>query len=183
MFSEKQLNFIEPFLEKIKLTEEEKTLIHQSYEAVAKQKAAEKEQQEAENQRLKERQQLLEKSQQSQKRFIRWIGVALVVMIVLLIWAVHQQLEANKSEAKARTNEKNADSARYQAQVTLAEFKKQQAESKALELKSFGDSYRDLGSIDNACDSYSKGLDTLAKYPDDPLYKELKKIKDSLKCN
>ena len=44
LFSEKQLNFIEPFLEKIKLTEEEKALIQKSYEAVARQKAAEKEQ-------------------------------------------------------------------------------------------------------------------------------------------
>jgi len=165
LFSEKQLNFIEPFLGKIKLTEEEKALINQSYEAVAKQKAAEREEQEREAQRLKERQQLLEKTQQSQKRFIRWISLALIAMIVLAVWAFHQQREANKNEIKANS--------------ALDDIKRQQARSKAKELKAFGDSYADLGKTNFACASYRAGLDTLKNYTDEPFYQELKRKVDS----
>ncbi len=112
LFSEKQLNFIEPFVEKCKLTSEEKALIKQSYEAVAKQKAAVKEQQEAEKQRLLERQQLLEKNQRTQKRLIKWISFALLAMIGLAFWAFQQkryaEVQKNKaSEAEKTTREKN----------------------------------------------------------------------------
>ncbi|MEO7767858.1 MAG: hypothetical protein ABIS01_10540, partial [Ferruginibacter sp.] len=167
LFSEKQLNFIEPFLAKIKLTAEEQALIHQSYEAVAKQKAAEKSQQEAENQRLQERQQLLEKNQQTQQRFIRWITVALIAMIGLSIWAYTQKRAAsiNAQEAKA----------------ALDENKKQQALAKARELKAFGDSYMDLGEKDFACASYRVGLDSLKNYQSDTLYQYLSKKVDSCK--
>jgi hypothetical protein len=168
LFSEKQLNFIEPFLEKIKLTREEKAWIQESYEAVMKLKAEEKEAQEAEARGLMERQKLLEKNQQSQKRFIRWISVALVIMFGLAIWAFTQKRVASVNEQKAKS--------------ALQENEKQQAISKATELKNYGDSYKDLGSIDNACDSYSKGLDALAKYPDDALYIKLTDLKRSLKC-
>ena len=168
LFSEKQLNFIEPFLEKIKLTREEKAWIQESYEAVMKLKVEEKEAQEAEARGLMERQKLLEKNQQSQKRFIRWISVALVIMFGLAIWAFTQKRVASVNEQKAKS--------------ALQENEKQQAISKATELKNYGDSYKDLGSIDNACDSYSKGLDALAKYPDDALYIKLTDLKRSLKC-
>jgi ATPase subunit of ABC transporter with duplicated ATPase domains len=148
LFSEKQLTFIEPFLEKIKLTEEESELINQSYEAVAKQKAAEKSQQEAENQRLQERQQLLEKTQHSQKRFIRWISVALIIVIGLAIWAYNQKQKATKAA------EETADA--------LDNNKRQQAIAKARELEAFGDSYKSLGKFDFAITSYRAGLDSLA---------------------
>jgi hypothetical protein len=186
LFSEKQLNFIEPFLNKIKLTEEEMALIQQSREAIEKKKAAEKEEQERETKRLQERQQLLEKNQRAQKRFIRWVIVALIIMIVLAGWAFHQQKEANRDEAKAKTNEKSADSARHQAQVALENNKKQQAISKAKELESFGDSYKDLGKTDFACASYRAGLDSLLAgldsskdYKTEPLYVELKRKVES----
>ena len=149
-------------MEKIKLTEEEKALIDQSHKAVAKQKAAEKLQQEAEKKRLQERQELLEKNQRSQKRFIRWISVALVAMIVVTLWAYNQK---------------------QKTQVALKNVEKEQARAKAIELKGFGDSYKDLGSFENACESYTKSLKALENYPDDPLYNKLKEIKDSLKCN
>jgi hypothetical protein len=160
LFSEKQLNFIEPFLEKIKLTAEEKTLINQSHEAVAKQKAAQKEQQEAENQRLLERQQLLEKTQQSQKRFIGWMSVALVAMIGLAIWAYTQK---------------------QKAKLALDNNEKQQAISKARELKAFGDSYMDLEKADFACASYRAALDSLKNYPNEKLYHDLIEKVDSCK--
>lgn len=140
LFSEKQLNFVEPFLEKIKLTEEEQALIDQSHDAVAKQKAAEKKHQELETQRLLERQQLMEKTQQSQKRFIRWMSVALVVMIGLVIWAYSQK---------------------QKAKLALDNNEKQQAISKARELKAFGDSYMDLGKSNFACASYRAALGSL----------------------
>jgi len=166
LFSEKQLNFIEPFLEKLKLTEEEKELITQSYEAVAKQKAAEKLQHEAENQRLLERQELLEKSQRSQKRFIRWITVALVLMIGLAIWAYTQQRQAS-------LNAKKAVKAAQETQVALDNINKEQALSKARELKAFGDNYMDLGKADFACASYRAGLDSLKNYRTEKLYRDL----------
>lgn len=176
LFSEKQLNFIEPFLEKIKLTENEKVLISESYNAVAKQKAAEKIRQEVDNERLRllEKQQLLEKNQRTQKRFIRLISAALVVMIGLAIWAFQQRHEANKNEEKAAT-------AVLQTRVALNEIKRQQTLFKALELKSFGDSYMDLGKADFACASYRAGLDSLKDYKTEMLYVELRQKVDSCK--
>lgn len=174
LFSEKQLNFIEPFLEKIKLSVEERELITQSHEAVARQKAAEKEQQERETQRLQERQQLLEKTQRTQTRFIRWIGVALVLMIALAIWAYTQKQTALLNEQKAQLNQQKA-------QRALDDIKRQHAIAKARELKAFGDSYRDLGSNENACESYRQALDTLKQY-DNALYKQLMDLKQALKC-
>ncbi|MEO8962634.1 MAG: hypothetical protein ABI325_12175, partial [Ginsengibacter sp.] len=177
LFTERQLNFIDPFLAKINLAPEEQALIQQSHEATAKQKAAEKEQQEAEKQRLLERQQLLEKNQRTQKRFIRWIAAALVLMIGLAIWAFNQKQAANVNATRAAQNEERAQSA-------LEENKKQHAISKASELKAFGDSYLALGDTAFACDSYKKGLDSLAKYSKDtlPIFKDLTDLKRKLKC-
>ncbi|MEP6556366.1 MAG: hypothetical protein ABJB11_22625, partial [Ferruginibacter sp.] len=180
LFSEKQLNFIEPYLDKINLASQEQVLIQQSYEAVTKQKEVEKDQQETERQRLLERQQLLEKNQRSQKRFIRWIAAALVLMIGLAIWAFYQQQDAKANAASAMRNEQKAQSA-------LAENKKQQADAKARELKAFGDSYLALGDTAFACDSYRKGLvalDSLPKSTKDSLlvFTELTDLKRKLKC-
>jgi hypothetical protein len=157
LFSEKQLNFIEPYLEKIKLTEEERGLIQQSREAVVRRKTAEKEEQEA------------KKKQQIQKRYIRLMSMVLLAMVALAIWAYTEKLKASKAALKT--------------QAAMVVIKKQQAVIKAQELKSFGDSYRDLGSIENACDSYNKGLEQLVNYPNEPLYKELINLKQSLQCN
>jgi hypothetical protein len=166
LFSEKQLNFIEPFLEKLQLTEEERALINQSYEAVAKQKAAEKLQQEAENQRLQERQELLEKTQRSQKRFIRWISAALVIMVGLLLWAYSQKQAATRNAQKAKE-------ATQQTEIALENITKNHLLGKARELKAFGDSYMDLGKADFACASYRAGLDSITKYKNDKLFHEL----------
>ena len=182
LFSEKQLNFIEPFLEKMKLSGEEQDMLDKSYKAVEEKKTAEKIQQKAENQRLLERQELLEKNQRTQKRFLRYITVALVLMIGLAVWAYSQKQKASENEEIAKMNEKKADSARVETQGALNDLKRQQALSKASELKSFGDSYLDLGKRDFACASYRAGLDSLVGYPGEPLYNRLKKITDSLQC-
>lgn len=160
----------------------EKDLVDKSYKAVEEKKAAEKIQQEAENQRLLERQELLEKNQRTQKRFIRYITVALALMIGLAIWAYSQKQKAGKNEEIARVNEEKAVSARNETQGALNDLKRQQALSKASELKAFGDSYLDLGKWDFACASYCAGLDSLAGYTGEPLYNRLKKITDSLQC-
>jgi tetratricopeptide (TPR) repeat protein len=168
LFSEKQLNFIEPFLEKLKLNEEEKTLVTQSYEAVAASKAKEKLQQEAEKQRLLERQGLLEKNQRSQKRFIGWMIVALVVMLGLALAMIGLWQKATKAAEETT--------------IALEKIEKEQAISKARQLKSYGDSYKDLESFDNACDSYNKALVILSNYKDGSLYTELTNLKRVLQC-
>jgi hypothetical protein len=174
LFSEKQLNFIEPFLEKIKLAADERALIEQSHEAVAKHKAEEIEKGEREKQRLLERQHLLEKTQRTQKRFIQLTTVALVLMIILVAWAYNEKKAASASEIKAVKNE-------IKTKMALLEIKKQQAVAKATELKSFGDSYRDLGKSDFACASYRAGLIRLENYKTEPLYVQLKQKVDSCK--
>ncbi|MEO6328934.1 MAG: hypothetical protein ABIO55_08380, partial [Ginsengibacter sp.] len=181
LFSEKQLNFIEPFLEKLKLTLEERELIDQSYKAVAKHKAAEKILQEAEKQRLLERQQLLEKSQRSQKRFIRWISVALVLMIGLAIWAYSQKREASRKSVEASESAHKAKIAADSTQIALENIKREQALSKAKELRAFGDSYKDIGKTGFACASYRAGLDSLKNYKDETLYLDLANKVDSCK--
>jgi len=169
MFSERQLAFIEPYLSKIKLTADESALIQQSHRAAEERKKSEAKEAEEERKRLLERQQLLEKNQQAQKRLITWISAALIIMIGLLVYAYNQQQKATANAATAK--------------AALLNIQKQQALSKAMELKGFGDRYRDLGKIDYACDSYKNARDTIAAYTDDPLYQTLTKIlNDTLKC-
>jgi hypothetical protein len=118
LFSEKQLNFIEPFLGKLQLTAEEMALIDESREAVLIQKEVEKRrlQVEADKELLLERQRLLEKNQTTQKRFIRWITAVLVVMIGVAIWAYREKQQANQAKdltqralAKANASENLAN--------------------------------------------------------------------------
>lgn len=101
LFSEKQLNFIEPFLGKLQLTAEEMALIDESRETVAGYKEKEKQQLEKEKRDLLERQRLLEKNQNSQKRFIWVISSALAVMMIIAIWAIGKKRQADNAENKA----------------------------------------------------------------------------------
>jgi hypothetical protein len=169
LFSEKQLNFIEPFLAKINLAAEEKTLIEQSYASVARQKEAKKarENEEAERQLILTKQHLLEKNQRYQRRFIRMMGAALVVMIALALWAFNQRQVASANENKAN--------------AALKDNEKLQILNAAYELKRFGDSYKDLGKTDFACDSYRAALDTLRNYQNESFYLVLKQQVDACK--
>lgn len=152
-FTERQLNFIEPYLTKIKLTNEENKLIKDSRTEVKKQK------------------------RKRRKRFqLTFIGMAfaLVVMIVLTVWANHQLRRAEASEVKTKRSE-------VIAKITLEQNKKIQALAKARELGAFGDSYTDLVKFEYAAVSYQLALDTLKAYPQEELYKELMAKLDSCK--
>jgi hypothetical protein len=138
LFSEKQLNFIEPFLGKLQLTAEEMVLIDESREAVASHKEKEKQLLEKEKRDLLERQQLLEKNQNSQKRFIRWITAALIIMIGIAVWAYSEKQRADNSKtaainaeystkialAKAKASEKAAVKAQDSTKIALASANK-----------------------------------------------------------
>jgi hypothetical protein len=92
----------------------------------------------------------------------------------LAVWAYNEKKAASASEFKAVKNENKT-------KMALLEIKKQQAVAKAKELKSFGDSYRDLGKNDFACASYRAGLDSLENYKTDAMYLQLKQKVDSCK--
>lgn len=102
-FSEKQLNFIDPFIEKLKLTPGELTLIADSRREVLKTK-------EIERDRL-----AAERKQQLLKGYLVWIGLAAVLMLGLAIWAFSQRQAAVEAIAKERDAEilarKNFDKA------------------------------------------------------------------------
>jgi len=152
-FTEKQLNFIEPYLAKIKLTTEENKLIKDSY---------------SEAKKLKNKR---------RKRFrLTFLGMAfaLVVMIVLTIMAIHQMNKARENEEKTKKSE-------LIAKIVLENNKKIQSLAKAKELEAFGDSYHDLKKYEYAIQSYQSALDTLKKYQDDELYKELQEKIDLCK--
>lgn len=175
LFSEKQLKFMEPFLDKIKLTGEEESLIAQSAKEVRRQKRLRRNERKEKEGRLLERQQLLEKTQKAQRRLILFIGLALLIVLGLAVWALQQKGAATK-------NAERAEAAAAQTSVALEVIKKEQALSAAKAFKNFGDSYRDLGSTENACESYSRGLDTLRNYAGDSLYNELRSLQKALQC-
>ncbi len=155
-FSEKNLILIEGMMNKLTLSDEEKDLIKQSQDKLKDDKAKEKEQQEKENILLKEK-------QRTQKRFIQVMIASLVLMIGLSVWAWNQKTLA---QDLYETNRKN------------------QAIAKAKELKGFGDNYKEAGSIENACDSYSKGIKSLVDsgYEKEPYINILKDSKKDLAC-
>jgi len=163
-FSEKQLTFIEPFLGKIQLSPEEEKLIAQSREAITKRRAEEQRARDEENKRLREK-------QHAQKRFIRWMVVASFVSILLAVFSVFSWLQAKKSSKKANKSAeiaefalKKADSTARVAQENLYQNIRNQAVAKAKEYEAFGDSYKDIGKLDFAKQSYQEGLDVLAGY-------------------
>ncbi len=179
-FSEKQLNFIEPFLEKMQLTIEEEALITLSRESVAKHKAEEQRAHEEENKRLREK-------QRSQKRFIELMVIALIVSIFLAVLSAFSWLQAKESSAKANKSaviakiaQKRADSTAKVAQDNLNENIRNQAVAKAKEYAAFGDSYKDIGKFEYAKQSYQAGLDALAGY-DEHLSRQIINKRDS--CN
>lgn len=161
-FSEKQLNFIEPYLDKLGLTRQEMALIEESRRAVAAQKEAEQRQANAEREALLERQRLLERNQKNQRRFLGAMGVVLIGMAFLAFWALGQRRQANQA---------------------LNRNLQQQAETRAKEYQAFGDSYLDLGKNDYACESYQAALQALANYDSLALYEEIKSKRESLSCN
>jgi hypothetical protein len=113
-FSEKQINFIEPFLNKLKLDTEEKVLIEESRKSVTRQK---------------------NKKRRRLQLTFAGMTLALAVMIGLSIWALQQkkkseialayQVKAQKAAAQATENEHRAEIERRKAEVDkdYSEFK------------------------------------------------------------
>jgi hypothetical protein len=133
LLTEKQLNFIDPYLDKLALTTEEQQLLDDSRAAVAAQWAAAEREEKARRRRL--------------QRSIIVLGIFSAAMIALAIWALGQQSAA---KANARTAEEQLQKNIQQRIVNIAS-----------DLEGFGDSYRDLGKAGYACDSYLAGLDSL----------------------
>lgn len=178
LFSEKQLNLIEPFLDSLALDEEALDLMAKSRAAVAAQKEQALQRAELEKQRLLERQTLLEKNQRSQRRFIRLMGMALVGLIGLAVYAYLEAGRANRNAEIANANEQEAVANQKEAEALLAEVKKQQLLSAANELEAFGDAYLDIGRCEYARASYQTALDTLRAYPDLALYRTIQEKYD-----
>ncbi len=109
-FTEKQMIFFEPFLDKIKLSPQEQILIQQSLDAVARLKAEKKKEKDKENQRLLEK-------QRTQKKFIHLMVIALVLMVGIVVWALIQRGEAKKEKIIAEAEKKSADIAKAVAET------------------------------------------------------------------
>lgn len=99
-------------------------------------------------------------SRRKRQQRLLWSGVvlafALALFVILLV--VNEQQKTQRA---------------------LDDLKRQQAVAKAQELKTFGDSYRDLGKLAYACASYQAGLDTLRAYPELPLFQTLQNLRES----
>jgi hypothetical protein len=124
LFSEKQLNFIEPFLKKLNLSEDERKLIKESEQAIIKNKKAKKRQFEW---------------------FVGLILVALAGMTMLAVWAMSQENKARMSAIKAEASAKSAIKQKYKADsaarvalkqeytadsaVIIADYQKRKADS------------------------------------------------------
>ena len=182
LFSEKQLNLIEPFLDKLGLDENSLRLIESSRKSVATQKGEAERKAALERDRLLERQALLEKNQKSQRRFIQLMAVALIGLIGLAFYAYQEAGRAAEQAKIATSNEQKAITNQRKAESLLAEVKKQQTLSIVNELVAFGDNYRDLGKCDYAEASYKTALDSLQQYQELPLYQSIKE-KHEKPCN
>jgi hypothetical protein len=155
-FSEKQLTLFEPYLERLKLSPSEVNLINESREHVRLLKINAQKQIEAEKQSLLERQHLLERNQRTHRKLFILVTALLVMTIGFLIWVSFLQ---RKAESNAK-----------QVSQTLLNLRKEQAMSRAKELRAFGDSYFDLGNKTFAKLSYQAALDSIANYRQDSLY-------------
>jgi hypothetical protein len=147
-FTEKQLNFIEPYLPKMGLSAQEEAWIAQSREHQDKLKEAERLRQEQE---LKEAKEQAEKeaklraeavkSEQKSKRNARIsIGVA-VLALLIAVMAFWFYVQADRAEKEAIQSEKNATLQKENAQKALIGFyqaKIQELESKKSVVESDG---------------------------------------------
>lgn len=145
LFTERQLNFIEPFIDKLALTEEEQQLITESRRAVAAKKAESERQARAKRRRL--------------QGTVAVLSIFSIVTVALAIWALGQQSAAQRS-AKV-------------AEERLLANEKQQAIARAREFAAYGDSYLDLDKREYACESYTQALSILEGYKEERIFAEL----------
>ncbi len=136
LFTEKQINFILPYIPKININIDERALINESRKAILRGKNRKK------------------------RNTITWIVIMIIVsviMIVLTIIAWGQRKDAFESK-------KAAQQATARALHALEELKQTNAIAKATELQNFGNSYLDNENYLYAQESYQAALDTLLKY-------------------
>jgi hypothetical protein len=158
-------------LEKRK-TEEKARLEKEQTEAAAaeqqQQLEAAKRLAEAERQRAEEQASLRKDAEMAKdiaRRNLWYAGLVAIVALVVAIIAV--------------LNYRRAEEAKASANFLYNQVKKEQAVSKANELKSFGDSYWDLHQFEFAKQNYQAAFDSVRPYPDLPVYQELEsKLKD-----
>ncbi len=113
------------------------------------------------------------------RRNLRYAGAIAVVAVIVAIIAVFFYIQSEKAIASANLERIKADRQRFKADSSFKEIKKEQALSKAQELRGFGDSYRDLEQFKLANQKYREALDSIQAYPEMPIYKELQsKLKD-----
>jgi len=147
LFTEKQMNFIEPYLDKLSLTNEETDLINNSRAEIRTQRNKRK------------------------RRFIVVIsGMAVAMAIMLfLTWSTYN------ANIVSRRNEEMARKSQEQATKQYNDLLKERALSKAKALASSGDQYKDNGNFEYARASYQAALDSLRDYPGEPLYERITK--------
>jgi hypothetical protein len=150
LFTEKQLNFIEPYLTKLTLETAEKTLIEKSRAAIVAAKIAEKTEQEAElkvaqAQAEKDRQ-LREKAENASKkaRIFSRIAIAIAILAVLAgvyAWQQSQAATIAKTEAqKSLRQSYQSDISRYEREIKLSEqniksYEQYKAENDVIDLE------------------------------------------------
>jgi hypothetical protein len=150
LFTEKQLNFIEPYLTKLTLETAEKTLIEKSRAAIVAAKIAEKTEQEAElkvaqAQAEKDRQ-LREKAENASKkaRLFSRIAIAIAILAVLAgvyAWQQSQAATIAKTEAqKSLRQSYQSDISRYEREIKLSEqniksYEQYKAENDVIDLE------------------------------------------------
>jgi hypothetical protein len=146
-FTEKQLNFIEPYLSHFKASEEELNWLEQSKQYIQAQKDAEQQRQaqllaEAEERAQKEadlrKNAEVEKQNalKSQKRAKLYSVIAIMVAFVSVVgagFAIYFYMEANKAEAQARQSMQQA--AKAQKQAEMAKQKEMEAQKYAADNK------------------------------------------------
>jgi len=111
LFSEKQILFIEPYLEQLILSETDKKLIDESRNQIKRKKEIA-----LETERLER-----EKERKNQRRIIRIVSAAAVVALILAVVALWQMNAAQNEKQNAKKNEAKANN-------NLKQFYEEQAE-------------------------------------------------------
>lgn len=101
------------------------------------------------------------------------IGALLIIAGIVVITVLNANRKAQIALKNVEAEQQRVLAAQKRTEVALFKIKEQQAVSKAQELMSFGDGFKDLGKSAYACENYQAGLDTLQLYPNTALYQEL----------
>ncbi|PWS33360.1 nSTAND1 domain-containing NTPase [Pedobacter paludis] len=166
LFSEEKLVFMQQFLPTLQkrqlIDKASQALIDDSWKKISEEKekkeAAERQAFADEQKALadeKAKNQILENALMKNKLLSKLVSVVAVLAIICAVFTLYFYREnQRKIDAIERSDRMNT----------------------AKKLKESGDGYKDVESFADAKDSYQKALDTIANYPNEPLYKELEKL-------